>query len=188
MIATRRHLDYYPTETAVTNQLLAVCPDISGVVGEVTAGNGGMARTLEQHPAVRLVVTNDIDPAHCCQFTGDATNPHALIWQCAFNWVVTNPPFNAAPDILPIALDKSLVGVAFLLRLTYLEPAGNRGDWLAAHADQMSQMIVLGQPRPSFTGNGRHDSVTTAWMVWRKDWSWARLGVRPPFAFAMGWK
>ena len=33
----------------------------------------------------------------------------------------------------------------------------------------MRHLIVFSQPRPSFTGNGRTDSTTTAWLVWQKD-------------------
>lgn len=104
------------------------------------------------------------------------------------DWVITNPPFTSAPQILPLALEHCFVGVAFLMRLSYLEPAGNRGDWLQTYSDQMRHLIVFGQPRPSFTGNGRHDSCTVAWMVWQKNWSWNALGVASPFQFTAGWR
>ena len=46
-------------------------------------------------------------------------------------------------------------------------PAGSmdRGAWLNEHPP--TTLIVL--PRISFTGNGKTDSVTCAWMVWEKN-------------------
>lgn len=58
----------------------------------------------------------------------------------------------------------AIVGVAMLLRLSYLEPTKDRGHWLNDHPP--TQMIVL--PRISFTGDGKTDSVTCAWMIWHK--------------------
>jgi len=55
--------------------------------------------------------------------------------------------------------------VAMLLRLSFLEPTAKvnpRGPWLAECPP--SRLIVL--PRCSYTGDGRTDSVTTAWMIW----------------------
>lgn len=184
----RRPLDAYYTERRVTDSLLLRVRDISGVVCEPCAGDGMMAATLAQHTGVRMVVTNDIDPCQPSQFHGDAGDPCAPVWKCKANWVITNPPFSEAHRILPVAFSHALVGVAFLLRLSYLEPAKNRAEWFNRYGDCMTNLIVFGQPRPSFTGNGQTDSVTTAWMVWRKDFSWARLGVIRPFDFAWRWQ
>jgi hypothetical protein len=52
-----------------------------------------------------------------------------------------------------------------LLRLSFLEPTRERGPWLAANPPDL--VIVL--PRISFTGDGKTDSVTCAWMIWDKD-------------------
>jgi hypothetical protein len=49
--------------------------------------------------------------------------------------------------------------------MSYLEPVENRGVWLNEHPP--TTLIVL--PRISFTGDGKTDNVTCAWMVWRKD-------------------
>ncbi len=46
-----------------------------------------------------------------------------------------------------------------------LEPCEGRGAWLAAHPPQA--LIVL--PRMSFTGEGKTDSVTCAWVVWARE-------------------
>jgi hypothetical protein len=180
-------LDKYPTEEKVTQALLDRV-EICGSALEACAGAGQMAQVLRSHESSyaydttndvplqlqpglhgRRVWTNDIDPTYMTDYGGDAGDPSAPVWERKWNWVVTNPPFSEAHRILPVAWDHCRVGVAFLLRLTYLEPCANREDWLKAHSRFMSNLIIFGQPRPSFTGDGSTDSVTTAWMVWRKN-------------------
>lgn len=80
------------------------------------------------------------------------------------DWVITNPPFSLAHEILPFALDYARVGVAMLLPLRWMEPTQERQDVLKEYP--WSAMTVLGDPRPSFTEDGRTDSVTTFWAVW----------------------
>jgi uncharacterized UPF0146 family protein len=163
----RRKLDFYETDEMLTRHLLQRV-NIRGKVIEPTAGPGAMARVLVAHGC--QVITNDIDPQHPTDTHEDATDPFAPMWNPYVqpDWVVANPPFTVAHDILPLAYSAAKIGVAFLLRLSYLEPCANRGAWLDAHASNMTDLIIFGQPRPSFTGDGRTDNVTTAWMVWKK--------------------
>lgn len=188
----RRPHDLYPTERKVIRAFLNE-ERITGLVDEPCAGPGDIVHELLRERDV-LVRTNDIDRAHRTMFHGDATDPQATIWQLTERprWVVTNPPFNMANEILRIAWERATVGIAFLLRLSYLEPAGersgNRGQWLKDHADHMTRLMVMGNPRPSFTGDGRTDSVTSAWMVWKKNFSWDAIGIAYPFVFLDGWK
>jgi len=53
-------------------------------------------------------------------------------------------------------------GLAFLLRLSWLEPTAARQDFLNQYPPK--RLIVL--PRHDFRGSGQTDSVTSAWMVW----------------------
>lgn len=200
-VHTRHEFDNYPTEARVTAALISRIA-ISGTVCEPCANVGTMADVLAGVPAVTSVWANDIDIAYAeiVDFLSDASQPDAMVWDYPiakdgarpFDWVVTNPPFNQAMAILRQSWEQAAVGVAFLLRLSFLEPVGersdNRGEWLAAHEDQMVAIIPLGQPRPSFTGDGKTDTATTAWFVWRKDWSWDALGIERPFKFVMNWK
>jgi hypothetical protein len=75
--------------------------------------------------------------------------------------VITNPPFSAAWKIISNA-HTYYRKVAALLRLSFLEPTRDRGPWLAENPPDL--VIVL--PRISFTGDGKTDSVTCAWMIW----------------------
>ena len=192
-MSKRRTNDAYYTHTAVTKALLYRIPGIRhATVFEPCAGSGLMANELRN--AGCKVVTNDIAD-HECDYQCDATDRGEVCWEY-YDWVVTNPPFNLAHKILPIALDHANVGVAFLLRLSYLEPANGRREWLQHHADQMVYCGVL-NPRPRFrageinpkTGNEYGtDNVTVAWMVWKKNWSWLDMGIRRPFDFITDWQ
>jgi hypothetical protein len=134
---------------------------------ECCAGEGGIADVLETLPGV-IVLRNDVDATMPrLHWTYDVTNH--LAWQRISKqrpvaWVISNPPFNQAARIIPLAYAHAVVGIAMLLRLSYLEPTKDRGAWLNAHP--LTDMIVL--PRISFTGDGKTDSVTCAWMVWEK--------------------
>lgn len=135
---------------------------------EPCVGDGAIARTLAGERT--FVYTGDIDAQWAPQILGDA-NDHGF-WEEAerivsdgMDWVVTNPPFNEASTIVPIAYNRAAKGIAMLLRLSYLEPVESRGAWLNEHPP--TKLIVL--PRISFTGNGKTDSVTCAWMVWKKN-------------------
>lgn len=168
---SRRALDNYPTPGRLTRALLEeVC--IAGVVLEPCAGAGQIADVLRGGRAygIRGVYINDLDPAHGCDRQEDATDPEAGIWKLRSDWVVTNPPFNQAMAILQNSYRCARRGVAFLLRLSFLEPTNGRAAWLREHEEELSDLLVFGSPRPSFTDDGRTDSATVAWMVWRRDW------------------
>lgn len=108
------------------------------------------------------------------------------------DWVIGNPPFNQLEPILERSLAHSKLGVAFILRLTALEPAcsrSRRGGLLDYYADNMRYIMPFSGPRPSFTAGGKTDSVTTAWFVWMHGFSWKDyMGIPSPFQFIMNWK
>jgi hypothetical protein len=185
----RRHLDQYFTHEALVSALLEVQP-ISGNVLEPCSGNGHITDTLHARQSTWFVITNDIDVNMRAQYHVDARLSSSPIWGLGtIDWVITNPPFNAAADILFSAWGTARVGVAMLLRMSFMEPTKKRGDWLQDHADHLRHFIPISQPRPSFTDNGKTDSVTTAWFVWLKDFSWKRdAGIPSPFNFVMRWR
>ena len=182
----RHALDLYETMNALTLGFLAV-EDVGGTAVEPCAGPGAMARILAADGRFSNILTNDINPAHNTDLTGDARDPLAAVWQRPFDWCITNPPFSVAFDILRNAWVHCRVGVAMLLRVTFAEPTLGRGNWLDATSDNMTRFMPIGSPRPDFTGSGG-DSTTTAWFVWRKDWSWDKLGVARPFVFLIEWQ
>lgn len=159
----RRQHDFYPTPEWATEELLRRVP-LSGRILECCAGAGDMAKVLALSRRGE-VYCNDLDPETLWPEHHDAT--HRLSWAKYWNgldWIVTNPPFNVAAEIVPLAYEHARAGIAMLLRLSYLEPVENRGSWLNEHPP--TKLIVL--PRISFTGDGKTDNVTCAWLVWDK--------------------
>lgn len=126
---------------------------------ECCNGDGGISKNLHSPLAIW---TNDIDIYLKADFHHDVTLPWNFPQQ--YDWIVSNPPFNVASQIIPRAWDAAVVGIAMLLRLSYLEPCLDRDQWLESFPP--TKLIVL--PRISFTGNGKTDNVTCAWMVWDK--------------------
>lgn len=185
----RRKNDFYPTPDWATSELLKRV-SIRGNVFECCVGDGAIAKALEGERT--FLYTGDIDPQWKPMVCGDALE--RTFWRDAearvnadygdlepgIDWVVTNPPFNVAAQIVPAAFNHAHKGIAMLLRLSYLEPVEDRGAWLNQHPP--TDLIVL--PRISFTGNGKTDSVTCAWMVWRKQCNTQRIVIaeNPKFA------
>lgn len=160
----RREHDFYPTPGFATRELLERIR-IAGDVFEPCVGAGDIANELARCDRVRSLATNDLDRRHEAMMHGDATDGRWWRSLLRYDWIVTNPPFGVAHQILPFAYQYARVGVAMLLRLTYLEPCEGRAAWLSEYPPD--HLIVL--PRISFTGDGDTDSVTCGWMVWSKD-------------------
>lgn len=180
----RRTNDFYETPSWMIHALLTHVPEISGTVFECCVGDGSIYRELINLPRVEVVLTNDIDETKPASYHYDAAQ--AIAWSAvdhdrSIDWVVTNPPFD--PDIMvPIlqnALATARVGVVLLGRVSFLEPTKARGAVLSANPPRR----YLVTERHSFTGNGKSDSATTAWMVWSKQ----PLSGRP-IEVLWGWK
>ncbi|CAN0158809.1 unnamed protein product, partial [Scytosiphon promiscuus] len=105
------------------------------------------------------VATNDLDQNHMDAitdafveaFSKDPRRP---------DWIVSSPPYRHAFSILRQALRVGRVGVAFKLRLTFLEPTKTRGRWLRENPPDRVVML------PRATYRGRKCSSTEAWFVW----------------------
>lgn len=167
---TKRHpLDQYETAPWQVDALLDHLPELTGEVWCPTVGDGALSRRLdEQRPRITIALTNDITEAVTARYHDDATQSLPWWnWQRLHQrpqWVVENPPFNAAFEILKHAYAAATEGVAFLSRISFVEPTQERGEWLAAHP--RSLQIVL--ERYSFTGDGKSDNATCEWLVWSK--------------------
>lgn len=181
MTTTRYPLDYYRTSEKLTKVLLETV-NIEGSVLEPCAGDGAIADLLPD------CYTNDVDPDHETDYTIDAADHTAWNLLGKWDWIVTNPPFNEANWILENAWEHSRVGIAFLLRLSYLEPVKIRRDFLNRTEDQLRYVIPV-NPRPKFRPDKQSsDSCTVAWLVWKKNFSWDELGLDPPIQFISNWR
>ena len=184
--------DYYPTPEGITRSLIDRVV-IQGTVFECCAGHGAISDVLaSREPDRRPVLQSDLIWPSLSGELRDATERRFWdYWTTAagpIDWTVTNPPFCEAEQILPLAWEYSQRGCAFLLRLSYLEPTGGRADWLNGTADHLRHLIPV-NPRPRFRRDTRTtDSVTAAWFVWEKDWSWHKQNIQCPFIFVSGWQ
>lgn len=171
-MARRKNDAYFTTDGLVT--ALKDRVEITGQVLEPANGHGNISRHFPG------CLTNDTDVGFPADWHEDAAAPdfwsrfhqYPIVSAAKLerlDWVVTNPPFNRAFDILRLAWPRVRVGVAMLLRITFEEPTKQRGQWLADHARFLSEEIVFSQPRPCFTDDGRTDSATVKWFVWRKN-------------------
>ena len=174
----RYDLDFYETDPRLTLTLL-LKTNIHGDIFEPCVGDWAIADLFPR------CLTADINPLARAHLYQDARLPES--WaplHHQFDWVVTNPPFSMAAEILPQAMKAARVGVAALLRLSWLEPAKNRKVFLKDRNTMLSDLIIF-NPRPQFRTDTRStDSVTVAWMVWRKDW----FGEGTNIQFADRWK
>lgn len=162
----RRENDAYFTPTSATEQLVKRVR-LTGAVCEPCVGEHAIADVIRRESITRLI-TNDLDRKRTADHHEDAA--HFVFWRKlealgGIDWVVTNPPFLVAVEILKYAQAHARKGVAMLLRLSILEPCDDRGEWLQEHPP--TRLMVL--PRISFTGDGKTDSVTLGWCVWQQD-------------------
>lgn len=195
----RKALDNYPTHSSLARQLLGLLASAGyfrtfKLAFEPCAGAGQLARPLRN--SFTEVFTNDVNRMYGADFHFDATKYRNWRSVPKTEWVITNPPFTNALPIIENSLVHARVGVAMLLRLTYLEPTRKksplapypRSTFWEDSKDSLRFMIPVGSPRPSFTRDGRKDSVTVAWFVWDKGWSWKQNEIICPFQFITEWK
>ena len=160
-VKSKKKNEFYETPPVFTKALLS---DIGTLIGgrilECCSGDNAIADVLTQNGF--HVTTNDIDPDKNAVRQMDASKDP--LWMGEQNdWVISNPPFSKAIDIVKHAFFHAKFGVAFLLRLTFLEPCKDRSEFLI---DYPPSILVM--PRHSFTGDGATDSVTCAWFIWIK--------------------
>jgi hypothetical protein len=186
MIRSRNKLDAYYTNSKLVEQLLIKYPvSTNKVILEPCNGKGYISHYLKQEYSV---VTNDIDPNTNSTYLYDFTDKSVVnIFKRHCDIVITNPPFNVAEQILANSLEVA-DEVIMLLRLSFIEPCKSRRDLLNAYKDNLVKVIPI-SPRPKFrddtTGS---DSVTVAWFIWNKNYSWKQLSIDCPFDFITDWK
>ncbi|MGL5925495.1 hypothetical protein [Chroococcidiopsis sp.] len=166
MKSARKAFDFYPTETWAS-ELLINRIDIQGNLFECCSGQHHITKVLRTLPG-STIKTNDINPD--CEADYNLDLSLAENWKKfdRFDWVITNPPFKVASPIVQSSYKNAKVGVAMLLRLSFLEACENRKEFLMKHPP--TNLIVL--PRMSFTADRKTDSVTCAWMIWDKRQFW----------------
>lgn len=178
--------DAYYTPPELTRAFLARMPwgrtDVS-TVAEPCAGDGWITRELKRYGYD--TITGDIDDTRNVDFPGfSLLHPEARSVYEGADAVISNPPFTGASDIIRQAMAIT-PRVSMLLRLTFLEPCGDRVDLL----QDLARVIVV--PRVSFETPGRNDkrgtdSVTCAWFLWGCDPAPVEVVTREELEFHLG--
>jgi len=169
----RRELDQYYTEESVTKYLINHLPEYLPnplTFLEPCVGEQHISKVVRQMLKPCILDINDIDTTKAVSektsFFLDMTKEESWQFLGNYNLIITNPPFSEANKIVPLCFKYSDI-CCVLLRLTWLEPTKDRAEFLKMSNDYLHKLIVF-NPRPSYTDDGKSDSVTTAWFVWDK--------------------
>ncbi len=164
---SRRALDRYLTPDWATKALLAEFPEIGGeLLLDPCSGDGRMAKILCAGGRFTSCALNDLDEDAPAHLHLDAADP-VLYAECP-TWTISNPPFNAAGDIVKIAVDESK-NIAMLLRCTFGEPCAASKRFPRAGRQWLKTLpptAILMLPRISFTGDGNSDTAPCWWFIW----------------------
>lgn len=120
-------LDFFPTPPWAARALVADVLSVLGVhsnshlLWEPAAGEGHMLEALR--PFFAAAFGSDIFDYGRGYAVGSFARDGLDAAHCPFHpdWVITNPPFNRAADFVELALDRSTVGVAMLVRSAWAE-------------------------------------------------------------------
>jgi predicted RNA methylase len=194
----RRHeppdsLDYFPTPLWATRALCKhVLPghlkDYS--VWEPACGEGHMAAPLAEYFAV--VYATDIfeyksNTGKCPPFWYrdlDFLSDEVDDWRersGAADWIVTNPPFNAALDFTLLALERARVGVAIFARVQFIESIPRYERLFKKRLPTIFAPFV--ERVPLLKGRWDHNSKSAtnyAWFVWVRGVEGTTLKLIPP--------
>ena len=159
-------LDFFPTRfwatRALCEHLKRDC-NLGGMpVWEPCCGQGHMSRPLSEY--FREVHSSDVHDygfgeVHDFLFPSDLRT----------SWVITNPPFRLAEQIITTALDRACHGVAMLVRTAFLESAGRYENLFRDHPPyeilQFCERVPMHRGRVEPKGS---TATAYCWIVWRK--------------------
>lgn len=138
---------------------------------EPAAGEGHMAEVLREYfGVVHASDVHDYGKGYAVgSFIGEGAD--RAEWTDRLHWapdfVITNPPFNAAVDFAERALGEAMDGVALLLRSSWLE---SRERYLRIFAKRPPTIVAFfGERVPMVKGRWDPEASTAtsyAWFVW----------------------
>lgn len=172
-------LDDFPTPPWATRAFVAHMAGAfdGALIVEPAANRGMMAEVLREIPGAR-VRASDVHDYGAGYKVGSfvGIGPDVVEMPRRVDWIITNPPFSLAEAFLARALDVAEIGVAFLLRTSFLEGAGRAAA--VFQKTPPSQVVVCTERVPMV--RGRWDPVVStnmaySWFVWRRDCGAARI-------------
>lgn len=173
--ALYRKLEYFPTPPWAARagaELIRFLDPGSGVLWEPACGEGHMAASIEMY--FEETFASDIHPfgyGTVCDFlqetAADRDGPQS---GAMCDWIVTNPPFGTAAELVRLGLRRARIGVAILQRLQFLETP-DRYE-LMHGAQPMTTCAPFAERVPMTLGRWDPAASTAtgyAWFVWMKD-------------------
>lgn len=169
----RRAFDFYETPRHYVSALKAVIGSPRGRAFAPCVGDHAIVRLF---PKLQWT-TNDWDPKREAAYHMNAAR--LKLWDRAtetdgesrpFDWTIENPPFEVEQSILALALEYS-VNVAFLARLSLLEPTLKRTPFWAEHGERCTKIILsrysfYAMTRKDGRPGSQSDNQTCMWLVW----------------------
>ncbi|KAA3527073.1 methyltransferase [Agrobacterium vitis] len=94
--------------------------------------------------------------------------PHVIRWAASSpNWIISNPPFRLAEQFIARALDIATVGVAMIVRTSFLEGIGRYENLFSKTPPnivaQFSERVPMVKGRLTATGS---TATSYCWLVW----------------------
>ena len=171
----RRQHDAYYTEQGLTLELLKYL-DLTKykTILEPCVGDGHIRDVVQQKYPHLVYTTNDIDTTKDADYHYDASNINTalygetrgdLYWSKWYDCCITNFPYNIQDAILPLVWQHVEL-LAFIPRLTWLEPTKTRAKFLQENAKHCRYQIIY-NPRPRYDSKGS-DNVTSMFIVYDK--------------------
>lgn len=163
----RDSLDDFPTPPWATRALIeyVIGLDLKHLTClEPACGAGHMAKPLSEYFSsvdARDIISYDF---------GKVEDFLASNLTERWDWIITNPPFRLAESFISHALTKAEIGVAFLVRTTFVESVGRYNRLFSVNPPNVFAQFVERVPMVK----GRLDkSASTAtgycWLVWFKN-------------------
>lgn len=157
--SARRARDYYPTPAYCVRRLFDRLRGASRVYASPCAGSGA----INEASGVPLWdwVLGDIEPQAPYIPRRDYRETLDLA-RARGAFVVENPPYSIADDVILACLDRGLE-FALFLRQSWFGGQARADRYLRKHPPSALWAIA---ERPSFTGDGRTDAANYGWFVW----------------------
>ncbi|MCB1492762.1 MAG: SAM-dependent methyltransferase [Rhodobiaceae bacterium] len=164
-------LDFFPTPPWATRALFEtlwadVAPLRALTAWDPACGQGHMAEPLRD--IFGLVHASDVWPygyGAVQDFTFDDRPPGGAV-----DWIVTNPPFNIATLFFERAIDVARTGVAFLVRLQFLETQDRYHEIFDIHPPTVIAFFADRVPMIRGAWDPEASTATAyVWLVWIRD-------------------
>jgi hypothetical protein len=166
--ALYRKLEFFPTPpwaARAGGELIRFFDPCPGLIWEPACGQGHMVGALMDSGF--LVRASDIHPFGFGEVLDFLQEQPKEEPSC--DWIVTNPPFQTAPEFVRLGLKRARRGVALLLRLQFLE--GRKRYMLLHGAEPLTTVAVFAERVPMTLGRWDPAASTAtgyAWFVWMK--------------------